>query len=192
MKIKLKQTLLLAMLFSCFGIFNSANAESDVPRSDYKNNGSLVGTVEKGKVLFSDYLCLENLDFSPETEHTSDKGRKIYRKNIVINKEFSKIDEDATLKQEAKISLDVTFTYDKESFVRIDDRENDIKVSKSSNKWKVGNLTEVFPGKETCLVSDTYSIYKKSSTGLGEHIVDGHVDLVCSKFGDLGFDTELN
>lgn len=191
MKFKYKKLLFLATLFSCFGLFTTANAQSSVQSASVSNH-SPTGKTERGKSLLSDYLCLENLNFGPEIKHISKNKELYYTKNIVINKEISKIEDNTSLSSGSKINLDITFTYDKESFVKINDLKNDIKISKSSDNWKIGDLTEVFPGKDSCLVSTTYSVIKKSITGLGDRVLDGHVDVMCSKYGDIGLDTELD
>lgn len=188
---KSKKLAFLATLFSCFGLLTTVKAQTDVQYVPV-NKSSFTGVTERGKALFSNYLCLENLSFGPEVKHISENGEKFYTKNIIVNKEISKVSDNTSLNSKSKIDLDVTFTYDKESFVKINDLKNDIKTSKSNDNWKIGDLTEVYPGKDSCLVSSTYSVFKKSSMGLGDRILDGHIDIMCSKYGDIGLDTELD
>lgn len=189
MKYKLKKIACLAMFISSVGLFGSANAQTEISPVD---TSSLTGVTERGKALFSDYICMENLNFGPETKHVSKSGEQFYTKNIIVNKDISKINDDATLDSRAKINLDVTFTYDKNSYVKIKNPKNDVKTSKTSDKWKIGDVTEIYPGKNSYLVSTTYSVFKKSATGLGDKILDGHIDIMCSKYGDIGLDTELD
>ncbi len=150
--------------------------------------------VTRGHMELDKYISIESFDCNPEEEHILDNGKKVYTKNILVKKEFRK--DNAESKEgldniEAVLHVDVTFTYDKNSFVKIDKRDKDIKIEKKLKDWKLRNSTEILPSDEVCIVSNKYVTYKKSSLGVGDYIMTGHIDLLCSKLGEIGINTEL-
>ena len=150
--------------------------------------------ITRGRMGLDKYISTENFDCNPETELILENGNKIYRKNIVVKKEFKKDNSkgnDDPNDIEATLHVDVTFTYDKNSFVKIDKRDKDINVQKHVKDWKLRNSTEILPNDEVCIVSNKYVTYKKSSSGVGDSIISGHIDLLCSKLGEIGIHTEL-
>ena len=150
--------------------------------------------VTRGHMGLDKYISIESFDCNPETEHILNNGEKVYKKNILVKKEFRK-DNSETKENlddiEAVLYVDVTFTYDKNSFVKIDKRDKDIKIKKELKDWKLRNSTEILPSDDVCIVSNKYVTYKKSSLGVGDYIMTGHIDLLCSKLGEIGINTEL-
>jgi len=147
--------------------------------------------VSRGKIIFSKYLSLEDINFNPETEFISANGDKYYKRNISAKKNFKKINNNQDYKLKGSLDLDVTFTYDKKSFVKVESPE-ELKSSKASKKWKIRNTSDIHPSDKTCLVSNRYAVYKKATLGVGDYLMDGHIDLICSHRGEVGVNTELN
>ena len=177
--------LIFALCVFCCGAFTKAFADGT---SETKPQTS---SLNKGRIVSSKYLDVDNITMNPEVEVPSETGDKLYKRNVVAKKDLKKIDKDSEWNSLASISLDVTFTYDKKSFVKIQN-SGDLKSDKNNTKaWKVRTTTEVFPGKDVCLVSDRYAVYKNSSLGVGDYIMDGHIDLLCSNRGEIGVNTEL-
>ena len=75
--------------------------------------------VTRGHMGLDKYISIESFDCNPETEHILNNGEKVYKKNILVKKEFRK-DNSETKENlddiEAVLYVDVTFTYDKNSF----------------------------------------------------------------------------
>lgn len=150
--------------------------------------------ITRGHMGIDKYISTESFDCNPEIEDVLENGSKVYRKNIVVKKEFKRDnpkENSDTNDIEAKLQVDVTFTYDKNSFVKIDKRDKDINVQKKVKDWKLRNSTEILPNDDVCIVSNKYVTYKKSSMGVGDYIMSGHIDLLCSKLGEIGIHTEL-
>lgn len=186
---KKSQTYIKCLVFVlctiCCGMFNLAFAEDSSQASGSAQN------LSKGRIVSSKYLNTDNITMNPEIEISSNSGNKVYKRNIVAKKDLKKIGSNSEWNSLASIVLDVTFTYDKKSFVEIQN-DDDIKTDKTNTKaWKIRNTAEVFPGKNACLVSDRYAVYKNSKLGVGDYIMDGHIDLLCSDNGEIGVNTEL-
>ena len=143
---------------------------------------------EKGKLVSSKYLCNEKCTFHPETQHISDSGEKIYKKRVDVKRTIEEVSKEN--QPRANLSLNVIFTYDKKSFVKVE--QDDFKNYERCKFWKLKNISEIRPDKSVCLVSDRYIIYKKGSIGVGSHLMEGHVDVMCSLMGDIGLNTNLS
>ncbi len=174
-------TLSLTCLFSCLGVRASSE---EIEKNQYGNE------IRRGKMAISRYLCSEDMNFSPEEKKISKSGKVFYIKNVGIKKDFQKLC-NSEFEPQGKIDLNVTFTYDKKSYVDV--QKSDVKSSKDSKSWKVRNASEIFPSKNSCLVSDRYAIYQKSPMGgIGDYLFDGHMDVICSSNGDVFVNTEIS
>jgi len=171
----------LFMFVSAFCPMTFAHANDCLPKNQ---------EVKRGSMISSKYLCSEDISFGDENESVSDNGKKIYSKNISIKKDFKKIYNNKDFEPKGDLDLNLTFTYDKKSYAHI--QNSDLKSAKTSKSWKIRNLAEIHPDDETCLVSNRYAAYKKSAIGLGKYVLDGHIDVFCSKYGDIFVNTELS
>lgn len=189
----MKKTVIWFRRILCLGIgVMCVNFLGYAVEATEKNESSEV--ITRGRMGADKYISTENCECNPETEHTLENGDKVYRKNIIFKKVFKKdnaksnnnLEED-----ENSFNVDVTFTYDKNSFVKIDKRDTDVKVEKETKNWKLRYSTEILPSDEVCIVSNKYVTYKKSNLGVGDYIMTGHIDLLCSKLGEIGIHTEL-
>lgn len=171
----------LTCLFSCLG---AKASNQEIEKNQYGNE------VRRGKMAISRYLCSEDMNFSPEKKKISKSGEVFYVKNVDIKKGFQKLC-NSEFEPQGKIDLNVTFTYDKKSYVGV--QKSDVKSSKDCKSWKVRNASEIFPSKNACLVSDRYAIYQKSAMGgIGDYLFDGHMDVICSINGEIFVNTEIS
>lgn len=145
--------------------------------------------VSRGKLVSSEYLCVENFKLSPEEEIVLENGEKAYKKDLSIEKEYRSYYEKGDPETKGYLHFDVTFTYDKKSYAKAE--SDDIKSVKDSKIWKIRDLPESYPGGAVQLVSNRYSFYEKTFSGVGEYLFDGHIDVVCSCNGEVYANTEL-
>lgn len=145
--------------------------------------------VNRGKLVSSEYLCVEDFKLSPEEEITLENGEKAFKKNVNIEKEYRSYYEKGDTETKGYLHFDVTFVYDKKSYAKAESQ--DIKSVKDSKIWKIRDLPEIHPGGAVQLVSNRYSFYEKTFSGVGNYLFDGHIDVMCSCNGDIYTNTEL-
>jgi len=173
---------LVCMIMSIFGFSSMTFAYEGCSEPESQS-------VKRGSMVSSKYLCSEDILFGPESESLLPNGQKVYSKNISIKKDFKKVSNN-DFESKGDLGLDLTFTYDKKSYAHV--QNSDLKSVKNSKSWKIRNLAEIHPDGEACLVSNRYAAYKKSALGLGKYVLDGHIDVHCSKCGDIFVNTELS
>jgi len=145
--------------------------------------------LKRGKLLSSKYICTENFKIGDENETSSDDGTKIYTKDVKVQKKFKKVNDKQDFEHQGDLGLNVTFEYDKNGNVK----SKNIEKSKQSEYWKIKNLAQVYPSDKCCIVSNRYCAYKKNALGtVGRHVLEGHIDVICSANGDLFINTELD
>jgi len=145
--------------------------------------------LKRGKMLSSKYICSENFKIGNENEFSLDSGEKAYKKDIKIQKKFKKINGDKDFEHQGDLGLNIVFEYDKNGHVK----SSNIEKSKNSDYWKIKNLSQVYPDNDHCIVSNRYCAYKKNALGtVGKHVLEGHIDVICSANGDLFINTELD
>lgn len=145
--------------------------------------------VNRGKLVSSEYLCVEDFKLSPEEEITLENGEKAFKKNINIEKEYRSYYEKGDTETKGYLHFDVTFVYDKKSYAKAE--LQDVKSVKDSKIWKIRDLPEIHPGGAVQLVSNRYSFYEKTFSGVGNYLFDAHIDVMCSCNGDIYANTEL-
>lgn len=181
--IYLKIIFLLIFNILCFK--NSAYCINNIG-NNMKNNVKV-----NGKVLDNKYLSMQTIETSPEEEYTLENGEKIYKKHVSILKEYSKYDKESVL---CNLNTNIVFTYDKKSFVKINDPEQDVKIGKINNKWKTRDCTEILQeNNKICSVSNKFVVFKKSDNDVGEkYTTNGYVYVSCTITGDVKIHTELS
>ena len=145
----------------------------------------------RGKAFDDNFMCVETFEYFPEEKIKTDEG-DIYKKIIKSKKEFQKNKKNNVFKTEAEHKIKITFTYDKKTFVKIENIEEDIVSEKVNDKWEVIDLTEVLPSKNTCLISTKLLLYKSSVLGNKIYLGNSHLDIFCSTLGKIGINTELH
>ena len=145
--------------------------------------------INRGKLISSEYLCIENFDLSPEEEVVLENGEKAYRKTLDAKKEYRSYYDKGDPETKGYLNFYVTFTYDKKSYAKAESQ--DIKSVKDSKIWKIRDLPEIHPRGAVQLVSNRYSFYEKTFSGVGNYLFDGHIDAMCSFNGDIYVNTEL-
>lgn len=145
--------------------------------------------VNRGKLISSEYLCIEDFKLSPEEEITLENGDKVYKKNLNVEKEYRSYYEKGDTEAKGSLHFDVTFTYDKKSYAKAESQ--DIKSVKESKIWKIRDLSESYPEGAVQLVSNRYAFYEKIFGGVGNYLFDGHIDVMCSCDGEVYANTEL-
>jgi len=149
-------------------------------------------SIERGRPISPNYVCNENIKSGHEVATFDNKGRNLYKKVVNIKKTYKKSDNSKNSDVQGEIDLELKFTYDKKSYVEVS--SEDITGSKKSTKWKIRDLTEIIPSENNIvLVSSRYAAYKKGKQqGLGDYLMDSHIDVLCSSEGDIVVDTELS
>lgn len=180
----MKKIKFLKIAFMFFGLifFGSELAASCLDLKSDQN-------VNRGKLVSSEYLCVEDFKLSPEEEITLENGEKAFKKNVNIEKEYRSYYEKGDTETKGYLHFDVTFVYDKKSYAKAESQ--DIKSVKDSKIWKIRDLPEIHPGGAVQLVSNRYSFYEKTFSGVGNYLFDGHIDVMCSCNGDIYTNTEL-
>lgn len=145
--------------------------------------------VNRGKLVSSEYLCIENFKLSPEEEIILENGEKAYKKSLNVEKEYKSYYDKGDQETKGYLNFDVTFTYDKKSYAKAESR--DVKSIKDSKIWKIRDLPESYPAGDVQLVSNRYSFYEKTFGGVGDYLFDGHIDVMCSCNGEVCANTEL-
>ncbi len=145
----------------------------------------------RGKVFGGKSMCVETLEYFPEEKTNTDNG-DIYKKTISAKKEFQKSKKNNAFKTEAEYTIKITFTYDKKTFVKIENIEKDIVSEKVNKKWEIVDLTEILPSKNTCLVSTKCLLYKSGTLNNKIYLNNSHLDIFCSILGEIGINTELH
>lgn len=132
---------------------------------------------------------LEYSTIDPNTQE------KIYKKTALANFDFYRRKEN-DLKKVLTYKLKVIFTYDKKSFVKIEDPLEDvysIKEDFRNDKWRIMECAEVFPMTSLkdpyCIVSGQCIIYK-NATNSKVYSDNTHMDFICTKDGDITFNTK--
>jgi hypothetical protein len=174
---------LLIFLIGTSGICSYALGESS--GTDYGDK------ISRGRILGNDMQCIETFEYFPETEFLNSKSEKLYKKTLKITKEFNPL-EKSSYETAAQWETQLTFIYDKKSFVEVDDPGKNIEIQTSKDKWRVMDIKEVFPTDKICLVSIKSVLYKENLLESYDYIVDGHADVFCSAMGEIGVNTDLH
>lgn len=146
-------------------------------------------SVSRGKLVSSEYLCVEDFELSPEEEIVLENGEKAFKKNLNVEKAYRSFYDKGDTETKGYLHFDVNFIYDKKSYAKAESQ--DVKSVKDSKIWKIRDLPEIHPGGAVQLVSNRYSFYEKTFSGVGDYLFDGHVDVMCSCNGDIYANTEL-
>lgn len=160
------------------------------------NENEIKQTMSRGRERFPDLLRTEeNYEILPEVKIQTKTGT-VYRRSVTATKKFSRYDEK-TKKHISEITCKnkITFTYDKESFVKIFNPEKDLEAEKKTenknSKWIICDISEIIPSEEICLVSSRYTLYNHSEISYDEIILDAHLDLFCSVQGEIGINSDM-
>lgn len=149
-----------------------------------------VKEIYRGRIS-GDILCSERLRIFPEEKFTDENGKELYSRVVEIGKEFKKTDVKSS-KIVASHTSKIKFTYDKKSFVKIDDPDKDIEENETGGSWSVMDVKEIFPSDEQCLVSTRCVLYKENSLRVKNYVLSSHYDVFCSLGGKIGVNTELH
>jgi len=175
----MKTKLFLTSLILSMVTLSSVGVGASLTKADLK----------RGKLLSSKYICSENFKIGNECETSLDNGEKTFKRDIRIQKKFKKIGNNKDFEHRGELGLNIVFEYDKNGHVK----SSNIEQSKNSDYWKIKNLAQVYPDNDHCLVSNRYCAYKKNAFGtVGDHVLDGHIDVICSDNGSLFINTELD
>ena len=180
---------LYSILFLCF-----CNLILSAGSADALTSGTTPSGLEKfvcKKILENYILCTETVRSYTEEKIEKPQQPTIYKKKVKITKIFERKNKDDSFKEVANCSYEITFTYDKKSFVKIEDPFRDIKVDCSDKKWSVMSLAEIFPQDKMCLVSLTFVLYKENILNIKEHKSNTHFDITCSLDGVLCINTNI-
>ncbi len=183
---ELKIYLLIFLCFLC-ALFSGKHIKA-------LDHNSQTPNIEKfvcKKILENDILCTETVQSYTEEKIQAQKQNTKYKKRIKMTKIFERKNKEGNFKEVANCICEIIFTYDKKSFVKIEDPLKDIKIDCSDKKWSVMSLAEIFPQEKMCLVSSTFVLYKENALGIKEHKSNTHFDITCSLDGILCINTNI-
>lgn len=183
----------LALFLGILNMSAYALAESDALKPNDKCSQQSSGKISRGRIFGNKILCTETFECFPETEILSNNIKeKFYKKTLEVTKEFSARKKDGSFKKLSQCKFQVVFTYDKKTFVKVENCEKDIDISINNDKWSIMDVKEIFPDDKVCLVSLKCVLYKEDLLGVHEYMMDGHVDVMCSIMGNIGINTDLH
>ena len=174
----------------CFGGLTSTCAEFEDNTKIISESSETVREFRKGRVS-GDILCGERVKIFPEEKFVSNDGQTLFSRTVEIEKEFKKRGKNAT-KAVASHTSKKKFTYDRKTFVRIDNPDKDIEESETGDAWSVMDVKEIFPQEKNCLVSTRCALYKENKLRIKEYVLSSHYDVTCSIDGQIGVNTELH
>ncbi len=188
----LKMFCFSVFLFGIFGMSSYAFDETDGSKSNDASSQVSDQKISRGRVFGNNILSMETFEYFPEKEVLGKNEEKLYKKTVKVTKEFGTRKKDNNFKTVAKYEFQVVFTYDKKSFVKVEDAEKDIDVYKSNSKWSIMDVKEIFSDDKICLVSGRCSLYKEDALGFHTYMADGHADVFCSIMGQVGINADLH
>ncbi len=151
------------------------------------------------KVVFGNgFEYVVRLESSPESSYYDNKlGKTIYKKTATAYGEFFYTEnksKDKSINKIAANSLSVTFTYDKQGFVKIERPSKDILSSSyrfEKTNWKIRQNYEIFRTTGECIVSQMSMMYRDLSRYSHLKYTDNaNLDLICSVSGDINFSSK--
>ena len=179
------------IIFGCYfcgwvGAYNDFNDNSNL----VSESSDSVKEIHRG-CRYGNILCEEKIKLFSEEEFLDMNGSKLYSRMVEIGKEYKK-QSGKSVKQIASHTSKIKFTYDKKTFVKISDPDNDIKEDKTGHSWSVMDVKEIFPSDTQCLVSTRCVLYKENQVRVKEYVLSSHYDIMCSVGGQIGINTELH
>lgn len=187
MKTKILKTLVLVLfLFSVFFLENT-NAETIQSYSDQDSTIVASDTVRKDikKIDYGNGLeyTLTIVYFAEDEDSTEEDGTTIYTRSVQSDGILSQR-KDNSIENIFEHRMEVKFTYDKKSFVKISSPYEDIVCEKTrlidDKNWTFAQTCEILQGQRYCLVSEMVTAYRKY-----KHIENGHIDVACDIFGSV-------
>ena len=136
--------------------------------------------------------CVMTFRYCPECiKSVEADGTVLYIRFIAVTGTLFDVSVPDRPKKIVERKVKVNFTYDKKSFVKIDNPEEDLDYHRvvlddSKTTWALAQTCELLQGKGYYIVSEMFTIYKQNSrTNKIEHVENGHVDLICTMNGDF-------
>ena len=167
--------------------------ESSGSKQDDKHPQQSSEKISRGRIFGNKILCTETFEYFTETETSiNDNKEKFYKKMLEVTKEFSTRKKHGGFKTLAQCKFQLAFTYDKKSFVKIEDCAKDVSISIGNDDWSIMDVKEIFPDDKICLVSLKCVLYKEDVLGMHKYMMDGHIDVMCSIMGNIGINTDLH
>ncbi len=184
-----KMLFIFVFLFICMDVIPSSLAleGNEAVLTDTREP---VSEFSRGKVFANGIMCVEKFRYFKE-EILKNGDKTNYKRIIEMSKIYKKKLKGNEFKTLVTCNARIVAVYDKESFVQIKKYSYDIKHNTSSKKWSLMNIGEVCPQEKNCLLSTKCVLYKENSMGAHEYIMDGHFDILCSIYGDIGINTDL-
>lgn len=137
---------------------------------------------------------VETIQCLPEFSSIDASGKKIYKRTIISAGDFFDTRKKDKSKKIISHKLMVTFTYDKNGHVWIDNQDNDILYSKTTHgdkKWKLVHNYEILNSDSQCILSALFAIYKDpKTTRHAKYIDNSHLDIICSPDGVISFNSK--
>lgn len=140
----------------------------------------------------NDLECVMTFRYCPEcVKSVEPDGTYTYIRFVSVTGTLYDVSDSENPKKIVERKVKVNFTYDKKSFVRIDNPEEDldyhrIVLDDSKTTWALAQTCELLQGKSYCTISEMFTIYKQNfRTKKMEHVENGHVDIACTVDGDL-------
>lgn len=200
---KLFSFFVMLFVFGCgFGGFVDACDENQDICEVVSETSDVVKEFYRGRKS-GDIFCEEKVRIFPEEEFMDADGVKLYSRTIEIGKEFKKESKKEDRVDAKRINgsgfesiashkSKIKFTYDKKTFVKILDPDNDIEEEETGDPWNVMDVKEIFPEDKRCLVSTRCVLYKENRLRVREYALSSHYDVMCSVSGQIGINTELH
>lgn len=177
--------LLFAAIFSFVG---GVCFSYDNPQTEASESIETVRNFSRGHI-FGDMLYEEKLKIFPEEKFNDQDD--LYSRTVEVVKKFKKYNKgmaEIVGSHKSKIK----FTYDKKTFVKIDNPDKDIEESKIDGSWSIMSIKEIFPDDMQCLVSTRYVLYKENKMRIKKYVLSSHYDVFCSLEGKIGVNSEMH
>lgn len=151
------------------------------------------GFREVKKTCFGNGLeCVMTFRYCPECVRNVDPdGTVWYVRMVSITGSLFDVSNEEIPKKIVERKLKVTFTYDKKSFVGLDNPEEDLDCHRnllddSKTIWSVAQTCELMQSDKFYGINEMFTIYKKNPKNAKmEHIENSHVTLICTVSGDI-------
>lgn len=126
----------------------------------------------------------------------NEDGSCLYSRYISISETLYINKAKTVPKKLLEHSIRATFVYDKNSFVGIENSNEDIecrskRLDKSSQRWRTAQTYEVLYGDKECIVSEMFTIFKQNKfTDRIQYVENSHVDVICTPQGEISVNSK--
>ena len=137
------------------------------------------------------------LNYYPQKiKYIEPNGKYIYSRGVSAVGTIYRSENDEIPEKLWEHKVQVTFTYDKKSFVCVVCPEDELNyrnvIFDTENEiWRLAQTCEILNGTDYCIVSEMFTVFEENLlTNRVDYIENGHLDLICDIDGNIAVNSK--